>query len=130
MWAETELKEKENSCRPSTTMKRVASDRGRALIRLEHLRLELVALEQLVELRAVALRELGCLRDAASRDAQYADKVLAFEGATRLLERGKLGRLLLQRLLHQRGRNHAGSAKRDHLLDHVDELPHVARPGG
>src|SRR5262252_6576130 len=60
----TELKGKENSCRPSATPEPRASGRYRAFLRLEHLRLELVALEQLVELCAVALRELRGLGHA------------------------------------------------------------------
>src|SRR5690348_2679018 len=76
--------------------------RSSGFLGLEHLRLELVALGQLVELGAIALRELGRLRYAAPRYAQYADQVLALESPPRLLERGELCGLFLQRLLDER----------------------------
>src|SRR5260221_2292075 len=96
---EIELKEKEISCRPSATSRREAS--GRALLGLEHLRLQLVAFKELVELGAIALRKLCSLGHAAARDAQYSNQIFALEGAARVLERCELGRLLLQSLLHQ-----------------------------
>src|SRR6059036_1781760 len=101
---------------------------GFSLFGFEHLRLELVALEQLVELGAIALRELRRLGHAAAGDAQDANQVFALEGSPRLLERGELRGLLLQRLLDERGGHDARSAESNRLFDHVDELPHVARP--
>src|SRR6266513_4145044 len=96
---------------------------------LKHLRLELVALKQLIELGAIALRELCRLRHAAAGHAQDTNQVFALESASRLLERGELRGFFLERLLDERGGHDARGAERDHLLDHVDELPHVARPG-
>src|SRR5437899_13050214 len=68
-----------------------------ALFGLEHLRLELVALEQLVELGAIALRKLRRPGHAAAGDAQDPNQVFALEGSPRLLERRKLRGLLPQR---------------------------------
>ncbi len=74
---------------------------------LEHSRLEAVPLEQLVELRAVAVREPGRLGDVASRHAQDAHEVLALESPARFLERSQRLGLLAQRLLHQGRRDDA-----------------------
>ena len=66
---EIELKEKEISCRPRTTSRRDASAQLSPFFRLEHLRFEFVTLEELVELGAIALRELRRLGDAAAGNA-------------------------------------------------------------
>src|SRR5437870_10481405 len=111
-------------CRPGAT---TGTDPARdwpvsALFGFEHLRLELVALEQLVELGAIALRELCRPGHAAARDAQDPNQIFALEGSPRLLERRKLRGLLPQGLLDERGRNDARSAEGNRLFDHVDEL--------
>src|SRR5258708_28130057 len=105
-------------CRPGATTRRIPRAPGRtsALFGLEHLRLELVTLEQLVELGAIALSELRRLGYAAARDAQDANQVLALESAPRLLEGGELRGLLFQGLLHQGRRDHARGPQRAHLL--------------
>src|SRR5712692_6238123 len=114
-----ELMRKGICCRPGATAR---TDPARdwlvsALFGFEHLRLELVALEQLVELGAIALRELRRLGHAAAGDAQDANQVFALEGSTRLLERGELRGLLLQRLLDERGRHDARRAQGNRLFD-------------
>src|SRR5262249_39016174 len=87
-----------------------------------------VALEELVELRAVATRELRGLRDAAVRELEDAREVVALEALARVLERRHLVHLHLDRLLDERARDHFRRAERDGLLDHVVELAHVAGP--
>src|SRR5213078_1117251 len=104
---------KEICCRPGATTRRIPRARigpVSALFGLEHLRLELVALEQLVELGAIALRELRRPGHAAAGDAQDPNQVFALESSPRLLERSKLRGLLLQRLLDERGRHDARSS--------------------
>src|SRR6266849_9397471 len=76
-----ELMRKGICCRPGATAR---TDPARdwlvsALFGFEHLRLELVALEQLVELGAIALRELRRLGHAAAGDAQDANQVFALK---------------------------------------------------
>src|SRR6266508_670787 len=109
-----ELMGKGICCRPGATTRRIPRARiGRvsALFGLEHLRLELVALEQLVEFGAIALRELRGPGHAATRDAQDPNQVFALEGSARLLERRKLRGLLPQCLLDERGRHDARRAE-------------------
>src|SRR5256885_11089671 len=127
----TELMGKEICCRPGATTRRIPRARisgVSALFGLEHLRLELVALEQLVELRAIALRELRRPGHAAAGDTQDPDQIFALERSPRFLEGRELRGLLLQRLLDQRSRHNPRRAERNRLFDHVAELPHVARP--
>src|SRR5712664_793082 len=90
----TKLMGKGICCRPGATTRRIPRLTS-ALFGLEHLRLEFVALEQLVELGAIALRELRRLGHAASRDAQDANQVFPLESAPRLLEGGELRGFLL-----------------------------------
>src|SRR5690606_20375365 len=66
---------------------------------LERRRLEPVALEQLVELGAVAPGEPRRLRDVARGDLQQLHEVVVLEAAARLLERGELPALMLDRVL-------------------------------
>src|SRR6266699_5384097 len=99
----TKLMGKGICCRPGATTRRIPRVLGltSALFGLEHLRHEFVALEQLGELGAIALRELRRPAHAASRDAQDANQVFTLESPPRLLQRSKLRWLLLQRLLDE-----------------------------
>src|SRR2546425_10623913 len=77
-----ELMRKGICCRPGATAR---TEPARdwpvsALFGFEHLRLELVALEQLVELGAIALRERRRLGHAGAGDAKAANHVLPLEG--------------------------------------------------
>src|ERR1019366_6608058 len=92
--------------------------------------IEFVPLQQLVEFGAVALGKLGSLRHVAGGDLEQPRQVVALKLLARLLERREFGLLVLNRLLHQRGRNQRRVAQRRRLLDHVVELAYVARPGG
>ena len=97
--------------------------------RFEHPRLERVAVEQAVELGAVAAGEARRLRDVARGDLEDARQVVALERAPRLVERRERRIAGVERLAHQRRRNHVGRRERHRLLDHVQQLAHVARPG-
>src|SRR5437868_11337158 len=96
---------------------------------LEHRRLEPVTLQQLVELRAVALGQGRGLSHVAAGDFQQADEVIAFELLARLLEGGKDARVLAQGALDKRGRDHAGGRQGECLFEEIQELPDVAGPG-
>src|SRR6185503_15308183 len=95
---------------------------------LEHTGFERMALEQAVELGAVAAGEARRLGYVAARDLQYADEVVAFKGLARFVERRERGIGHVERLAHERFRDHLGGGKRDGLLHHVEELAHVAGP--
>ena len=77
-------------------------------ITLEHAGLERVALEQAVELGAVAPGEARRLGDVAAGDLEDAHQVVALEGAARLVQRRERGVAGVQRLAHQRFRDHLG----------------------
>src|SRR5258706_15449121 len=97
-------------------------------VRFEDRRLDAVALQQLVELGAIAARECRRLGDAALGELQDAREVIALEALARVLERRHLVHLDLDGLLDERLRDDLRRAERDRLLDHVVELAHVARP--
>src|SRR4029079_19747759 len=80
---------------------------------LEHSGLEPMALQQLVELGAVALGELRRLRDVAAGYLQEPDQVVALERLARLLERYERGGVLLERRGHERRRDHRRRRERD-----------------
>ena len=69
--------------------------------------------QQLVELGAIALGETRRLRDVALGDLEKLGQVLALEATPRILERGKLSLLVLDRLLRQRDRDNRGGGERD-----------------
>src|SRR5689334_4552048 len=69
---------------------------------LEEFWIELMSLQQLVELRAIALRQPRCLRHITVGNAQYLGEIFALELAPRFLERRELALLMLYRLLHKR----------------------------
>src|SRR5690606_3928208 len=70
---------------------------------LELLGIELVPAEQLVEVRAVALREPRRLAHVAARDLQQLREVVARERVPRLRERRQRVRLLAERAAHLLG---------------------------
>src|SRR5260221_9561224 len=121
------------ACRCRTT---ATARRGRATalfglglgVRFEDRGLDAVALQELVELGAIAACELRRLGDAALGELEDARQVVAFETLARVLERSHLVHLDLYRLLDESLRDDLGRAERDRLLDHVVELAHVARP--
>src|SRR5204862_6163246 len=79
---------------------------------LEQFGVELVALEKLVELRAVALREPRRLGHVAIRDATDLSEVVAPELAARVLEGRELGLLVLYRLLGEGHRDERRGGER------------------
>src|SRR5258706_16076947 len=97
-------------------------------VRFEDRRLDAVALQQLVELGAIAAREFRRLSDAALGELEDAREVIALEALARVLERRHLVHLHLNGLLDEGLGNDLGRAQRDRLLDHVEELAHVAGP--
>src|SRR5512138_960568 len=96
---------------------------------LEHAGLERMALEQAVELGAVAPRKARCLGDVAAGDLEDAHEVIALESLARLVERRERSVGDVERLPHEGLRNDLGRGERHGLLDHVQQLAHVARPG-
>src|SRR5688572_8105569 len=80
---------------------------------LEELRVQLMALQQFVELRAVAFGQPRGLRHVAVGDAQDLREVVALELAPRVFERRELGLLVLDRLLHQGHRYEGRGGERD-----------------
>src|SRR5439155_16845449 len=95
----------------------------------EHGRFEPVALQQLVELRAVALRKLRRLRDVSPGYLEKPREVIAFECFARLFESHQRGGVFLERLLDERRRDDGRRRQSDRLLEQVQKLPHIARPG-
>src|SRR5436309_2562987 len=75
---------------------------------LEHAGLERMALEQAVELGAVPACQARRLGDVAAGDLEDAHQVVALEGFSRLVERRERGVAGVERLAHQRFRNHLG----------------------
>src|SRR5688572_18826220 len=73
-----------------------------AALLFEQLRIELVALQQLVEFCAIALREARRLGNVALGDLEQAGEVFALEFLARFLERSQFRLLILYRLLRQR----------------------------
>src|SRR5882672_9384845 len=67
--------------------------------------------------------------DEARRAFERHYPVVALERAARLIQRRerRVGRI--ERLAHQRLRDHLGARQRHRLLQHIEQLPHVARPG-
>ena len=86
-----------------------------------------MALQKLVELGAIALRQPRRLSHVAIGDSEDLRQILALEFSPRVLEGGKLALLMLNRGLHQRRRYDRRCRKRHRLLDDVVELAHIAR---
>src|SRR5258706_16420193 len=105
------------ACRCRTT---ATARRGRATalfglglgVGLEDRGFDAVALQELVELGAVAARELRRLRDAALGELEDAREVVALEALARVLERRHLVHLHLYRLLDERLRADLRGAER------------------
>src|SRR4051812_40315712 len=94
----------------------------------EELGIELVTLQELVELGAVALGEACRLGHVAFGDPEDLREILALEFAPGVFERRELALLVLDRSLHERSGNERRRRERDRLLHHVVELSHVAGP--
>src|SRR5690348_14622520 len=111
-------------------MAEIASCGGLLLLRraLEHARLERMALEQAVELGAVAAGESRGLGYVAAGYLQDSYQVVALEGLARLVERRERRVGDVERLAHQRLRDDLGRGERYRLLHHVQKLAHVAGP--
>ena len=88
-----------------------------------------MTLQQLVEFRAVALRELCRARDVALGDLQDAHQIVVLERTFRLVQRGQSARPVVERALHQRCRDHGAGRERYRLFHHILQLPHIAGPG-
>src|SRR6202041_350673 len=71
---------------------------GRESAFLEVVRQQLVARQQFVEVRAVALRQARRLAHIAGRDLQDLRQIVAGEFITRLVERGQAGGVAAERL--------------------------------
>src|SRR5690606_27940601 len=100
-----------------------------AVAAAEQLGLELVLVQELVALRAVALREPRGLRDVAFGHLEQMREVLELDAVARLRERQELLLLAAQRALHERRRDQRCGREHDALVDDVAELADVARPG-
>src|SRR5260221_9656575 len=86
---------------------------------LEIVRKQLVARQQLVEVRAVAFRQARGLADIARRDLEDLRQVIAREFVARFVERGQPRRTSPERLLHQFGGDDGAVGKGDGLAHDV-----------
>ena len=69
------------------------------------------------------------MRHVAAGDLQHAREIVALEGAPRRVERHQRRVVGVLHLAHQRRRDHVGRGERHRLLDDVQQLADVARPG-
>src|SRR5678815_2745154 len=96
------------------------------LLAFEHAGLERMALEQAIELGAVAAGKAGRLRHVTPGYLQDSYQVVALEGPPRLVQRGERRVGDVQRLAHQRLGNDLGGSEGNGLLDDIEKLAHVA----
>src|ERR1700682_6644443 len=87
-----------------------------------------MALQELVELRAISLGQSRSLGHVAARDLKQPDKVVALELLAGFLERRQHAGILAQCSLHQGRRNYAGGGERNRLLEQIEQLPHIPPP--
>src|SRR5690606_20436214 len=87
----------------------------------KEVRLELVLVQQLVELRAVALREPRGLSDVALRHLEQVRQVFELEAIARLRKRQELLLFAPQRPLDEARRNQRRGREHDALIDDVAE---------
>src|SRR5690242_658949 len=80
---------------------------------LEHAGLERMALEQPVELRAVATGEARGLGHIAAGDLEYTHQIVALECLARFIQRRERRIGHVERLAYQRLRDHLRRGKRD-----------------
>src|SRR6185436_5841748 len=97
---------------------------------LEQFGVEMMPLQKLVELGAIALGQSRRLGNIAPSDFQKFGEIVAFEFAARGLERRQFGSLSAYRVFHQRRRDDGRRRQGHRLLDYVVQLANVSGPGG
>lgn len=105
-----------------------ASDRMVFLLRFEEGRHDMVPLQQLVKIGAVAIGDTSGLRDVAAGYLQQTDQIFLFEFAPRLGQGRNFVRGVLNRPLDQIGGDDRRRRQGDGLFDDVEQLADIAGP--
>ena len=85
--------------------------------------------EQAVEFRAIALGQLCCLTHISPGHAHDLDQIIHFKTALGISQGHHLAFLVAQGVADERGADTWRGRQNHCLLDHIGQLPDVARPG-